>query len=115
MERSRSVTATLRSNIDAVGLGGEVVIGDAAGFLARNGGRYDLVFVDPPYSTELPSVQAELAALVRVLEPGATVVVHRRFGGPEPAADGLVLVDRRRYGDTELFRFRGGAEEEETT
>ena len=112
VEKARSAAAVLRKNVDTVGLGGEVVVSDVSGFLARDHGDYHLVFVDPPYSTELPSVEAELTSLVRLLEPGAIVVLHRRFGGPEPVADGLELVDRRRYGDTELFRFRAGEEED---
>ncbi|NNC74719.1 MAG: 16S rRNA (guanine(966)-N(2))-methyltransferase RsmD [Acidimicrobiia bacterium] len=114
VEKSRSVTKTLHKNVDVVGLGGDVVVADVAGFLTRDSGTYDLVFVDPPYSTELPSVEAELASLVRLLEPGATVVVHRRYGGAEPDAGGLKLTDRRRYGDTELFRFEAGSKEEDT-
>ena len=66
----------------------------------------DLVFVDPPYDLALPSVEAVLGQLVQWLADDATVVVHRRSGsGAIPGIPGLVLSDRRKYGDAEITRF----------
>jgi 16S rRNA (guanine966-N2)-methyltransferase len=105
VERSRPAVAALRSNMAAVGLGGEIVTSDVEAFLARDAGTYDVVFVDPPYAAPLASVESILALLLPRLADGAVVVVHRRAGDAEPVvAEGLGLVDRRRYGDAEITR-----------
>jgi 16S rRNA (guanine966-N2)-methyltransferase len=103
VERGRAALTALRANIALVGLGGDVVAGDAESFVT--GDRFDLVFVDPPYALPLASVEKVLERTVAALLPGATAVVHRRAGGGTPAPAGLRLTDRRRYGDSELWRF----------
>ncbi len=105
VENDRRAAAILRRNVEAVGLGGEVVVDDVGRFLGRTDRRCDLAFVDPPYAVSLASVYEVLRGLDPHLAPGAVVVVHRRAG--EDLADApLPLVDRRRYGDTELWVFR---------
>jgi 16S rRNA (guanine(966)-N(2))-methyltransferase RsmD len=65
---------------------------------------FDLAFVDPPYS-EGPG--AALAALGRVLRPGAVVVAeHDRRSPPPDRVDALTLEDRRAYGDTGISIYR---------
>jgi 16S rRNA (guanine966-N2)-methyltransferase len=65
---------------------------------------FDLAFVDPPYS-EGPG--AALASLDRVLRPGAGVVAeHDRRSPPPDRIGGLVLEDRRAYGDTGISIYR---------
>jgi len=65
---------------------------------------FDLAFVDPPYS-EGPG--AALAAIDRVLRPGAGVVAeHDRRSPPPDRLGGLVLEDRRAYGDTGISIYR---------
>jgi 16S rRNA (guanine966-N2)-methyltransferase len=105
VERDRRALAVLRANVDAVGLGGEVVAGDVGSFLERPGPPFDLAFVDPPYALSLASVESVLEALPPHLAEGAVIVLHRRAGedGPAPPG-GVVVVDRRRYGDTEITR-----------
>jgi 16S rRNA (guanine966-N2)-methyltransferase len=104
VERSRGALAALRANLGAVGLGGEVVAGEVSDYLARAVGPFDLAFVDPPYALPLASVKQVLDALARRLAEGGTVVLHRRAGeGLTPPA-GLVVTDRRRYGDSEITR-----------
>jgi 16S rRNA (guanine966-N2)-methyltransferase len=104
VERSRRALRVLRSNIDAVGLGGEVAAGDVDRYLESPGRDFDLAFVDPPYSISLASVQATLGRLVPRLAGDATVVLHRRVGTTPDAPAGLTMVDQRRYGDSEITR-----------
>jgi len=104
VERSRAALAALRANLAAVGLGGQVVAADVGAYLQRATGPFDLVFVDPPYALPLASVESILGGLAGLLAAGGTVVLHRRAGeglGPLP---GLAVIDRRRYGDTEITR-----------
>lgn len=106
VEKGRSALNVLGKNIEAVGLGGEVVNEDVAAFLAHSRDTFDLAFVDPPYAVPLASLGTVLERLAPRLSNAATVVVHRRYGGEAPALPaGLVETDRRRYGDTELWRF----------
>ncbi len=109
VEWDEAALAALEANIDAVGLGGQVVRSDVMAYLdaaSEREGDYDLVFVDPPYDAPLASVEAVLAGLVGMLGDGARVVLHRRAGGPAAAFPaGLRLVDRRRYGDAELWLY----------
>ena len=111
VEARRAAARVLAENVEAVGLGGEIVIGTVEDWLAGHGGHFDLAFVDPPYDVPLPSVEAVLGRLVRRLSDGATVVVHRRSGSGEVAGPpGLSVVDRRRYGDAEITRLTKEAE-----
>lgn len=110
VERDRKTARVLRSNIDTVGLGGEMWPGDVATFLSQPRDGVTLAFVDPPYSLPLASVGEVLERLEPMLSDGAVVVVHRRSGeDPPPAIGRLELVARRRYGDAELWRYRKDA------
>lgn len=104
VERSRAALAALRANVSSVGLGGEVVGADVDGYLERAVGAYDLVFVDPPYGLPLASVESILGRLPGLLAQGGTVVLHRRAGEGLARLPGLAVIDRRRYGDTEITR-----------
>jgi 16S rRNA (guanine966-N2)-methyltransferase len=113
VERAARCAALLRENLRVLGLAGvtRVVCGDAPRVvrqLGRQGERFDLVLLDPPYASE--EVPRVLEALLGsgVLAPGALVVVehHRRQPVSEPP--GLALLDARRYGDTVVTRLVAG-------
>ncbi|NYE94634.1 16S rRNA (guanine966-N2)-methyltransferase [Psychromicrobium silvestre] len=73
-------------------------------FLARPGGPWDLVFLDPPYplsESELADVLAELSGK---LSAGAVVVVERSSRSPEPCWPlGVERFSERSYGETKLW------------
>jgi 16S rRNA (guanine966-N2)-methyltransferase len=72
VERSRKGCAALEENAAALGERGvRIVCGDALEFAARSGGRFDVVFVDPPYGSGL--AEKALALLPRLLAPGGRV------------------------------------------
>ena len=105
VEQDRDAAAVLAANVDAVDLGGTIVRRDATAFLQRDGGTYDLVFVDPPYAFEDREVESVLALISQRVSDEGTVVLHRRFGGTAPESDNLRCTDRRRYGDSEIWIF----------
>lgn len=106
VERDRRVAAVLRKNVDSVGLGGRVVVGDVNRFLEDEKGQVDLAFVDPPYALPLASVLDVLERLEPRLGDGAVVVVHRRRGDDLPENAGVLeLLAHRRYGDAHLWRY----------
>jgi len=106
VERGVSARAALRANLVALGVGLErarLVQRDFRAALkadAREGRRYDLVFVDAPYD-QYRRYEPHLAQLLgRVLATGGVVVVESGGAG----AIGLPLAERsvRRYGDTRV-------------
>jgi 16S rRNA (guanine966-N2)-methyltransferase len=70
------------------------------------GGRYEVVFADPPYAMTDRELAAVLAALVERdwLEPGALVVIERSKRSGEPSwVEGITPERSRRYGETVLW------------
>ncbi len=75
VERDRAVAEALRASARELGAHGlDIVQGDALAYLAREGERFDLAFIDPPYASEL-AAQA-LALLPSRLNAGARVYVE---------------------------------------
>ena len=110
VECSRRALAVLRGNLAALELDAStrVMASDAAAAvrrLGREGARFDLVLMDPPYASG--ATQGTLEALVEagILAAGAVVVLERARSHPLPAAAGLSPLDERRYGDTVISRF----------
>lgn len=114
-ESGRHALEALRTNIRALGVESatRVVAGHLPDSLGR-GEPYDLVFMDPPWRAghEL-KVASRLVAVGR-LAPDALLVIESPRSEPldeEALAEiGLLLDDRRAYGDTEL-RFLSRAPE----
>ena len=105
VERSRRAAAVIRDNVGAVGLGGELVIMDAAAAVAKLYRRFDVVFVDPPYASPDAEVARVLEALDRVLAGNGIVIVHRHAGSSMAPPEFLMCVDERRYGDAVVTMF----------
>ncbi len=106
VESGNRALEALRSNIEAVALGGTVISATVQDYLARAEGEFDLVFMDPPWAHPSSSMEAEFEELDRLLAPGAEVIVSRREGDDAPAIPVTwgVATDRR-YGDTRIFRY----------
>lgn len=112
VERAAGALAVLRANLASLSLSdrARVVSADARRAvhrLGREGLRFDLVLLDPPYGSE--ELSPVLAALVEaaVLAPGARVVVEHGRRHPVPTVGGLAWLDERRYGETMITRLRG--------
>ena len=82
--------------------------------LAREGRRFELVFLDPPYlMDDLGPLCGELAA-AGLLAPEAIIVWERRTGTEKTLPSAFALFKQRAYGDTEmlLYRYEGYAKGE---
>lgn len=106
VDRSERVLNVVRENLASLDLGirAQVICGDAAKTARRlkSAGRFDLVFLDPPYDSD--QIAPALAALVDadLLAADAIVVVENsKRHSLEPVA-GLAVRDERSYGDTRL-------------
>ncbi|TMM33177.1 MAG: 16S rRNA (guanine(966)-N(2))-methyltransferase RsmD [Actinobacteria bacterium] len=93
--RAGDVVKLAPSRVDSVLLGGP-----------GTGGRYDVVFADPPYESAEDEVAAVLGDLVAHgwLAADALVVVERSTRSPEPGwVKGITGERSRRYGETMLW------------
>jgi 16S rRNA (guanine966-N2)-methyltransferase len=108
VESSRGAAAVIEANLRAVGDPPAAVrVEDALRFLEHGAaeGGYDLVFVDPPYSsaTRMGDELSEL--LPRVLTDDSLTVTESDKRAPLRLT--LPLVDERTYGDTRITIHRG--------
>ncbi len=113
VDRDRSASVAIRDNLTRTRLGpGEVVTADVHRFLERGTdahGRFDLVFVDPPYDLGPPELDRLLAGVAgAVLTPtGWTLALTRA----NRSSTHVIPVDwavarRLRYGDSLVFLYR---------
>jgi 16S rRNA (guanine966-N2)-methyltransferase len=116
VESDARAAAVIKANIGAVALPGAAVAADRVErLLSRppDGGRYDLVFADPPYAVS----QAALAGVLGLLRggwlaDGALAVVERATrSGPFDWPPGYAAGKSRRYGEATFWYgwYGGGA------
>ena len=101
--RSLSV---MRQNVAALGLEdrAEVVCGDALRVVRRlaGGACFDLVFLDPPYESDLLALVLDALVEGKLLAPSATVVVESPKRHTLAPARGLGVASQRDYGETRI-------------
>lgn len=110
VEGSAPVAATLRRNIQALGLSpcSRVLCADVRSALTRlrGGARFDLVLLDPPYQADLVRPALRALARERLAAPGAALAIESGRHRPPDAGPGFRLSQRRRYGDTLVTIYR---------
>ena len=114
VERAAAAVAALEENVIALGVTdrARVLRADARralGRLTREGTRFEVIFLDPPYETAL--VQSTLVQLGagEVTTPDAFVVVQHFTKRPPASRVGVLTAYRaRRFGETTLTFFRAG-------
>jgi 16S rRNA (guanine966-N2)-methyltransferase len=109
VESARPALIAIRGNLRELGLEDRatVVPGDAVASAAHHQpeGPWRLVFVDPPYHSDL-ATRAVLALPDERLTADAVVVIeHDRRNAPPDAMGSLLRTDQRRYGDTLISFF----------
>jgi 16S rRNA (guanine(966)-N(2))-methyltransferase RsmD len=110
VDAGKPALAAVRANIDALGVGAlaTVVAGDAVAAAARQlpAEPWRVVFVDPPYRSDL-AVRAVVAIPPAHLAADATIVIeHDRRNAPPEALGSLLRTDQRHYGDTLVSFYR---------
>lgn len=95
---------TMKANLAELGLTGraDVIAGDAVAQAGRLEPKvpWRVVFVDPPYASDL-ATRSVLALPLPHLAPDAVIVIeHDRRNAPPDALGSLLRTDLRRYGDT---------------
>lgn len=112
VDESAEARGLIRRNAEALGVIGLARIWrrDAANLgPCAPQSPFDLIFVDPPYNRGLG--EKALASLVEGgwLSPGAVVVLEEAEKAAIGEVPGLLLIDRRSYGDTQVRFHRFGA------
>ncbi|GFE58226.1 16S rRNA (guanine(966)-N(2))-methyltransferase RsmD [Geobacter sp. AOG1] len=114
VDSHRESAALVRKNLSLVGLEsrGRIIereVLTALGMLEKEGERFDLVFLDPPYAQGLAEKTLRHLADSPLLHAGSVVVAEISSREEVPGTFGpLVQFDRRIYGDTALVFFSLG-------
>lgn len=109
-ETAKPALAAVRGNLAELALEDRstVLVGDAVGLAARHrpAAPWRLVFIDPPYRSDL-AVRAALALPPANLAPEVVIVIeHDRRNAPPDELGSLLRTDERRYGDTLVSFYR---------
>jgi len=114
LEQDQRAAGLIRANLEALGLSqrGQVLpapLAAAAGRL-RAAGPFDLVLADPPYDRGLVAASLALVAGEGLLAPGGILAVEHSPAEAPAETKGLAVIDRRRYGQTQLSLLSASAE-----
>lgn len=77
IDQSRQAVGIVKENLKTCDLKGTVLQTDAIEFL-RRGGKYDIIFVDPPYDSDLYGPVLKTVNLVDILSDGGIIVCETR-------------------------------------
>ncbi len=77
--------------------------GDGVDFIGTTNKKYDIIFIDPPYNSDLG--QKALSVAVNALSDGG-IVIYENEKPYLGSAKGLVMYDQRRYGRAYLSFFK---------
>ena len=108
IDLSRAACKVIEANLDTIGSLGSarIVNRDASSALRRlekETARFDIVFFDPPYSSEVYGQVLKQLGLGGILDGDATVIVeHRAKTPPEPAYGKLRIFREVKQGDSAL-------------
>lgn len=115
VDSRREAAQLVRDNLTLTGLSerAQVLCGDALGYLGSTGQRFDLIFLDPPYASELLEQALERIAARGLLAPDGRIVAESALEKHLPALPYAVQREYR-YGKIKvtLLRHEGEGEEQ---
>lgn len=103
VDQNKKCCDTIKLNLEKAGLTDKahVYCCSAHKAIAFLKNKYDIVFIDPPYSDPTTNdLMANLAVSKLLVENSVVVVCHSNRFPLSSSHDGLNLVKERRYGDT---------------
>lgn len=102
VDQGKAALTAIRGNLRELGLDSRATVlsGDAVALAARQvpASPWGLVFIDPPYRSDLAVRSA--TALAHLAEDAVIVIEHDRRNAPPDQVGSLLRTDQRRYGDT---------------
>ncbi|MBQ8082309.1 MAG: 16S rRNA (guanine(966)-N(2))-methyltransferase RsmD [Clostridia bacterium] len=104
-DQSRDAQQAIRRNIEALQAGEKTRVlsmrdAEAIRRLSREGERFDLIYLDPPYAMPLEPTVGLLLESDLLAPEGLIIAEHDKKHEPKP--EGLCLLKRREYRDTVL-------------
>ena len=103
VEREPQALAALREHLATLGAQAETCLGDALSvlptLLASGGGRYDVVFVDPPFESDLRARALEALVALELVADGGLVYVEGPAAAAPPQPAGFELHRSKRAGN----------------
>lgn len=117
LEHDPACLQVLRENVERVGYAGQrVIAGDVLRVLprlARQGERFDMIFLDPPYGTGLARRTLNIMAAGDLLRPRGVVIVEHFAKELLPPRIGVLARFReKRHGQTVLSFYTTASEGE---
>ena len=77
VDQSREAVKIVKANLKACGLTGTVLQADALSFL-RTCGKFDIIFVDPPYDSDLYESVLNTVNSIDILSDGGIIICESR-------------------------------------
>ena len=116
LEQDPTCLQVLRENVEMTGLRNRrVVAGDvlrALPRLIRQGGKFDIIFVDPPYGTDLAMRTLDVLARGDLLRPSGLVIVEHFTKEPLPERIGHLCRTREKLHGQTVLSFYGSLAED---
>lgn len=116
VDYARASINAVRHNLEQTEFGGRahIVASKAESYVRKTSERFDIIFLDPPYSQELVPLLELVAGSGLLAEDGIAAVEHFKKQSSPKRAGSLQLVREAVYGDTVLaFYTKGGTRQEE--
>lgn len=107
VDASKKSVEVIKQNLETTGFSKQAVVlnSDALAFLSRRSEKYDIAFLDPPYSKGL--LEKALERISDVMNEGGVVICEAPFKDELPEKAGTFKMIRKyRYGKTGLFLYR---------
>ncbi len=104
VDESRQAIALVRENLKRCGMeaDADVVQTESIGFIGRDG-KYDLIFLDPPYDSGLLGSALDKIAKFDILSDGGIIICESRAETALPAlAPPYAVTKERRYGKIKI-------------
>ena len=106
VDRDKAAADIVRQNLTACGLSARVAGEDALGYLDTCG-RFDLVFVDPPYDSGIYDAVLQKINSVDILSDGGIIICESRRETPMPAVPAPYYMGREyNYGKVKITVYR---------
>lgn len=105
LDTDRKTVDAINMNARALDLADRITVrrGDAKHPPRAGAGPANLVFLDPPYDSDIAALAPPALAQSGWIGPDTLVIVETRRAAPVIPEDGFMTIDHRDYGDTSLF------------
>lgn len=105
VESDRRAAEVLKANAMDLGFANTMIVNRSAeAYVTAEGGKFDVVFADPPYAVTDDELRKVLHGLAGRLADDAVLIVERASRSTEPAwPDEVEPLRAKRYGDTAVY------------